>query len=84
MAISGSKYTRLNNELEKRLVELGGYNPEKPLTVDELVDALVKAIELIADHKPEQIEKIFHIVTERLGKVVSTSGQSPAEPQEDK
>jgi hypothetical protein len=51
---------RMTAETEKAIVELGGADPNKTLTEQELSDALVGAINALADNgKTHILEKIY-------------------------
>ena len=52
--------TKLTTEAEKLIVELGGADPNKTLTEDELREALPKAIDLVAEHRPSILIKIYN------------------------
>lgn len=52
--------TKLTTDLEKAFVELGGTDPNKVLAEDELREALPKAIDIVAEHRPSILIKIYN------------------------
>ena len=54
------KKTKLTTDVENAFVELGGGNPNRTLTEDELREALPKAIDIIAEHRPSILRKIYN------------------------
>jgi hypothetical protein len=60
MAITLNGRTKLNNEIEKIFVQLGGYDPNKTLTKQELGQALVNAFDrLEAAGRQDILDKIY-------------------------
>jgi len=58
--ISLNKRYKMTAEVEKRFIELGGYDPNRTLSEKELSDALCKAINMLAEHgKFNILEKIY-------------------------
>ena len=51
--------TKLTTDVEKDFVELVRRGPNKTLTEDELREALPKAIDLVAEHRPSILRKIY-------------------------
>lgn len=59
MAIQLNGKTKLTTEVEKLFVELGGADPNRTLTEDELREVLPKAIDILAEHRPSILRKIY-------------------------
>ena len=53
------KKTKLTTDVEKAFVELGGGDPNKTLAENELRVALPKAIDIVAEHRPSILRKIY-------------------------
>ena len=51
--------TKLTTDAERALVELGGGDPNKTLTEDELRKVLPQAIDIIGEHRPSILRKIY-------------------------
>ncbi len=59
MAIQLGNKTKLTTNLEKTLIEIGGGDPNKTLTEEELKDILTAAIKKIAEKRPSILRKIY-------------------------
>lgn len=59
MAIKLNNQTKLTTEAEKRWVELGGQDPHKTLSQDELTSALTHTIEALAEQRSPILQKIY-------------------------
>lgn len=60
MAIELNGRTKLTADVEKRLVELGGADPDRTLTRDELAGALVAAVDALAEQgRIHLLEKLY-------------------------
>lgn len=66
MPIHGSSHTRLTNEIERLLVELGGADPSKALGRDELSQALVRAINMIEAGDPALLDILANRIFAQL------------------
>ena len=51
--------TKLTTDAERALVELGGGDPNKTLTENELRKVLPKAIDIVAKYRPSILRKIY-------------------------
>ena len=51
--------TKLTTDVEKAFVELGGGDPNKTLSEDDLRKALPKAIDIVAEHRPSLLRKTY-------------------------
>lgn len=59
MAIHLNNKTKLTTDLEKTIIEIGGGDPNKTLTEDELRKILPNAIEIIGKKNPNILRKIY-------------------------
>lgn len=51
--------TKLTTDVEKAFVEVGGGAPNKTLIEGELREALPQAIDIIAEHRPSILRKLY-------------------------
>ena len=68
MAVSLGNKTKLTSDVEKLFVEAGGGNPDQTLSNDDLREALVNAITLLAEHRSPYLIKLYRHI-EKSGKV---------------
>lgn len=59
MAIQLGNKTKLTSDVEKAFVEIGGADPNKTLSEDELREALPQAIDAIAEKRPSILRKVY-------------------------
>jgi len=68
MALSLGNKTKLTSDAEKLLIEVGGGNPDKTLTKQELSEALKNAITVLAENRSPYLIKLYEAM-EKDGKV---------------
>ena len=54
--------TKLIGEYEKTFIAVGGANPSKTFSRTELSNAIVNTLDVMAEHNPQLLEKIYQRV----------------------
>ena len=68
MAITLGNKTKLTSEAEKLIIEAGGGNPNQTLSDDDLREALVNGLTLLAEHRLPYLIKLYKHI-EKSGKI---------------